>query len=469
MRQIFKRFSFVICFITINAYPQDSTFSYRDFHEWVLKNHPVARQAGLLGKDAQAELLMAKGSFDPKLEVGFDRKYFAGKDYYNFWNNQLKIPVYWGGIDVKAGFERNVGLVLGTDIKTEFDGLSYLGVNVPLGQGLLIDARRATLQNAKIFQQSADNERVKVLNKLILSAAKDYWNWYAAYQTLSLTKLFYELADTRYKLVSKRALQGDLPAIDTADAQVTLLDRRVMLEQAMLELQNARLVLSNYLWNDKDQPLELPVNAVPQTTPHRRIDEETLQMLLDRAKQNHPDLLKLEFKNQQLKIDERLGKEALKPRFDVGATSLNYMHRLFTGVDNPNGVFQGDYKLNVDLIFPVFLRKERGKLQQIRIKQLNNNYEIQQIRRDINNDVSVAYNEVRTLERQILDQQKAIVNQTAVLKAEERRFEIGETQLFIVNQRESKLNELQTKLETLKAKYEKAKAVLLFAAGQNDW
>ncbi len=459
----------VLLFISANTFAQDSTFSYRDLHDLILKNHPVARQSGLLSKEAQAELLIARGGFDPKLEVGFDRKVFDGKEYFNFWNNQLKVPLYLAGIDLKAGFERNVGLVLGTDIKTELDGLSYLGFSVPLGQGLLIDARRAALKNAQIFQKSNDNERVKILNKLILSAAKDYWTWYAAYRNQTLATDFYNLANARYKLVQKRAKFGDLPAIDTADAQVTLLDRRVMLEQAAVEAQNARLVLSNYLWNDRDQPLELPTNSQPALSPQIRIDEATLEELMVKARQNHPDLLKLEFKNQQLRIDERLGKEALKPRLDVGATSLNYVHRWITRADNNAGAFRGDYKLNIDLIFPIFLRKERGKLQQIRIKQQTLLLEQQQLRREINNDIANAYNEVRAFERQIIDQENAIRNQKLVLKAEEKRFAVGESQLFLVNQRESKLNELQTKLENLKAKYEKAKAILLFAAGQLEW
>jgi outer membrane protein TolC len=459
----------IITLFSARSFAQDSTFSFRNFQDLILKNHPVARQSALLSKDARAELMIARGGFDPKLEVGFDRKVFDGKEYFNFWNNQLKVPIYWAGIDLKAGFERNVGLVLGSDIKTDLDGLSYLGFSVPLGQGLLIDARRAALKNAQIFQKSADNERVKMLNKLILSAAKDYWTWYAAHQNHILATEFYSLAAARYQLVKKRAALGDLPAIDTADAVVTLLDRRVMFEQASVDVINARLVLSNYLWNDRDQPLELPTNARPQTTPHQRINEATLLELLEKARQNHPDLLKLEFKNQQIRIDEKLGKEALKPRLDIGATSLNYVHRWITQPDNNTSAFRGDYKLNVDLIFPIFLRKERGKLQQIRLKLQANDLEQQQLRREINNDISNAYNEVRAFERQITDQENAIRNQKLVLNAEEKRFAMGESQLFLVNQRESKLNELQTKLENLKAKYEKAKAILLFAAGQLEW
>jgi outer membrane protein TolC len=444
-------------------------FSYRDFYDLVVKNHPILRQANTLSDQAKAELLMAKGGFDPKLELGFDRKYFDNKPYFNFWDNQLKVPVYWGGMDVKAGFERNVGDVLGNDIRTPLDGLSYLGVNIPILQRFVIDDRRATLQNARIFQNIAEAERIKMVNKLILSAAKEYWNWYFSYRNYLLIKEFHDLAEQRFQLVVKRVAQGDLPAVDTADAQVTLLDRRVMLDQATVEFQNARLMLSNYLWDD-NTPRELPGNAIPQVVLAERIEQTQLARLLDLAKQNHPEIQKLDFKAQQLRVDERLGKEMLKPRLDLGLSSLNYAHRFFTGLEMPNtGAFPSFYKLNVDFSMPLLFRKERGKLQTIRIKQLQNNLEIQQVRREINNDVVAAYNDVLNLEKQIQNQQVAIERQTQVLRADEQRFSIGETQLFQVNLREAKLNELKVKLESMKSKYEKAKATLLFAAGMSEW
>ncbi|MEZ4905463.1 MAG: TolC family protein [Spirosomataceae bacterium] len=110
--------------------------------------------------------------------------------------------------------------------------MSYFGVNVPVLQRFVIDERRATLQNARIFQNMAEAERIKVINKLVLSAAKEYWNWYFSYRNLLLINDFYDLANQRYNLVVKRVAQGDLPAVDTADAQVTLLDRQIMLDQA---------------------------------------------------------------------------------------------------------------------------------------------------------------------------------------------------------------------------------------------
>ncbi|TAF79681.1 MAG: TolC family protein [Runella slithyformis] len=464
--------TWILALVCFTAQAQSDTakvLSYRDFYDLVTRNHPVLKQANLISKDAQAELLMAKGNFDPKLEANFDQKYFDNKYYYNFWDTQLKVPVQWGGIDVKAGFERNVGLTLGTDIQTPPDGLSYVGVNVPILQRLMIDQRRATLQNVQIFQQIAETERIKMLNKLVLSAAKEYWNWYFTYRNYLLIKEFYELADARNELVRRRVAQGDLPAIDTADAQVTRYDRRVMLEQATLEFQNMRLILSNFLWDEQQNPRELPPFAVPQVVLSEQFNEADLARLLDLARQRHPETQKLEFKAQQLRVDERLSRNMLLPRFDVGVSSLNYAHRLITGVSSgSDAVIPNYYKLNFDFSMPLLFRKERGKLQQVQIKQLQNNFELKQLRREINNDVQASYNDVKNLERQIRDQQVAIERQQQVLRAEERRFSIGESQLFLVNQREAKLNELRVKLESMKSKYEKAKATLLFAAGTSE-
>ncbi len=468
-----KYIVFICLFFVQQGFSQSDTakiFSYQDFYDLVSRHHPIFKQANTLSDQAKAELLMAKGGFDPKLDVNFDRKFFDNKAYFNFWDNQLKVPVYWANMDVKAGFERNVGDVLGTDIRTPIDGLSYVGVTMSVLQRFSIDERRATLQNARIFQNIAEAERVKMVNKLVLSAAKDYWNWYFAYQNYLLLKDFYNLAEQRFDLVLKRVAQGDLPAIDTSDAQVTLLDRRVMLEQATVDFQNARLILSNYLWDADGTPRELPTNATPQVAPAQLVTPEVLSSLLEQARQKHPDIQKLDLKGQQLRVDERLGREMLKPKLDIGLSSLNYMHRYMTGLEIPKtGPFPPFYKLNVDFSMPLLFRKERGKLQTVQIKQLQNNLELQQLRREINNEIQTSYNEVKNLELQIREQQLAIVRQTQVLRAEEQRFSIGESQLFLVNQRETKLNELKVKLESMKSKYEKAKATLLFAAGSSEW
>jgi outer membrane protein TolC len=451
--------------------PDDSrVFTYREFYQQVIDFHPVVQLSGLITELASRDLLIARGGLDPSIQGTFDRKVYKDLEYFNRSDFFLKIPVYLGGADLKVGYDRNVGVTLSDDIRTGPEGITYIGLSVPLGQGLLIDYRRATLRQATLFQDIADADRVKEVNKVILTAAKDYWNWYFAYQQYRLLDEFYQLADVRFRAIRQRALIGDLPAIDTTEALVTLQDRQVQLAQASLDLQNTRMIVSTHLWGKGQVPLELPEDAIPQQSLGRIIDDATLTGLLQRARLRHPDLIKFDIKGQQLRIDERLGREMLKPTVNLNASTL-YRGMSFSGLETKTGLpyVDDNYKLSVDLYFPLLLRKERGKLQQIRIKQMQNDLELTQAQREVSNEISIAYNEVKLLENQIRVQQNAVSNQALLVQGEIRKFNLGESSLFLVNAREAKLNELQVKIEALKSKYEKSLATLLFASGQADW
>jgi hypothetical protein len=136
--------------------------SLRDVYEKVLETHPIAKQANLLPQEAKQELRLAKGMFDPKIVSQFNGKEFKDKNYYRHWNNQLKVPTWWGP-DFKLGYERNTGINLNTENDTDKgNGLAYAGIEFPLGQGLIIDQRRAAILQAEIYQKVADAEKVKI-------------------------------------------------------------------------------------------------------------------------------------------------------------------------------------------------------------------------------------------------------------------------------------------------------------------
>ena len=453
------------------AWGQDSLiFTYQSYYEQILAHHPVIKLSGLVTESAQRELLIARGGFDPKIEGSFDRKVYKAKEYFNRGDVFLKVPVWLGGADLKLGYDRNVGETLSDDIRTGPEGISYLGLVLPIGQGLLIDSRRTTLRQARLFQDLADAERVKMINKIILTAAKDYWDWYFAYRQYELAAEFYQLADTRSQATRQRAQLGEAAAIDTVEALVTWQDRQVMFQQSELELRNARLLLSNHLWGEDQLPRELPEEARPQYTGARIVSAGELDTLLFLARQRHPELLKFEIKSQQLRLDERLGRDMLKPTVNLQAAAL-YKGISLDGSETNTGIYNlnNNYKFMVDLYFPLFLRKERGKLQQIRIKQIQNDLEQKQVQREIANEVTAAFNDVKNLEAQILTQTRSLRNQEILLRLELQKFDLGESSLFLVNSRESKLNEFKIKIESLRSKYEKALAVLLFASGVSTW
>ena len=56
---------------------QDSLYlGFDEYLEMVKTYHPVVKQARLISDQGAAELLQARGVFDPKIEAGYDRKNF---------------------------------------------------------------------------------------------------------------------------------------------------------------------------------------------------------------------------------------------------------------------------------------------------------------------------------------------------------------------------------------------------------
>lgn len=87
----------------------DNEFSFNEYLGFVKKYHPLVKTANLEISAAQANLMMARGGFDPKIEVDFSQKQFKDKEYYSILNSSFKIPT-WYGIEIKAGFDNNEGV-----------------------------------------------------------------------------------------------------------------------------------------------------------------------------------------------------------------------------------------------------------------------------------------------------------------------------------------------------------------------
>ncbi|RNI29596.1 TolC family protein [Rufibacter immobilis] len=444
----------------------DSTavFTIQDLMGQMAVHHPVARQAQQLSEQALQEIRMARGAFDPVLASKFYNKELGGKNYFTLWDNVLKVPLWVG--ELKAGHERNVGANVNPENVTSRDGLSYVGISVPLGQGLLIDERRATLQQARQAQELAEADRVKSINKLLLEAAKAYWDWAYAHQRWQLLEQGYQLAQVRLQAVKERVRQGDLAAIDSVEAAIEAQNRLAMLGQARVESQNSALMVSNFLWGENNTPLEIPAGVAPSLagTDLEPISPGELTDLLANAQERHPEVIKLQVKLRQLEVDRRFSQNKLLPKLNV---EYNLIGKGGTaGTQWLEGSYAtNNYKLGASFSLPLFLRQERGKLQVTRLKINAAQMQLQQTSRENQNQVQAAYNERQQLEEQIVLQEQIIVNNTLMRNGEQQRFENGESSLFLINTREMNLLTQQIKLLELRSKYGKAKYNLLWAAG----
>lgn len=305
------------------------------------------------------------------------------------------------------------------------------------------------------------------MNKILVNASKDYAEWYFAYHQYLFLQEGYKLAEERYKAVKQRLMMGELAPIDSVQALITLQERNIALQQGQVDWQNAGLRLGNYMWGENDTPLLIEPNVIPQPfAPNALLAQEsTLQELFTFAQQNHPEIRKNNFKRNQLKFEERYQTNNLMPDL-----KLNYnMLRNMNAKESTNFNFRNNYKVGVTFEMPLLLRKERSKLQMVRIKQMQVDWEIQQIQREIRNEIQACHNELITYTRQLRQQESMVDNYRILRDGEIRKFWAGESSLFIINAQESKYVESKIKLEQIRAKYIKAQALLLWSAGKPLW
>ena len=434
----------------------------------VLNNHPVAKQANLLPEQARQEIRMARGAFDPKLESSWDVKNFDDKEYYDFFNTTLKVPT-WFPVDPKISIDRNRGVFVNQEnlIPRDDDFRQVTaGLSLPVGKGLLIDQRRAAVMQAELLANINEAEQIKVINKLLLEASKEYWNWYFSYYNFKLVEFSLGISEDIYSFVLQDFEFGEAAAIDTVQAAITLQNRQIDRQTALIDFQNAGLMLSNFLWGENEEPLELAAYHLPAYNDLFDLMEEgqpSLDSLLFASLERHPDLQKLNFKLDQLAVDLRLAKENLKPQLDLNYNVLN-------APVNSNGEWtevrlRNNYKFGIDFSIPLFLRKERAKVSQSKLKIDRTSYERELTEREVVNGIQSAYFSLDNSRRMLGVMNQSVANYQTLLEAELFNLEVGESDFFKINFQQDKLLEAQVKLIKLKAEVEKAKVFLYWSAG----
>ncbi len=440
-------------------------FTIENFYELIIRNHPVARQAQLLSEVARQEIRLARGNFDPKLEADFFSKKYNGKEYYTIAGGSLKFPTRFP-IDPVIGVDRNSGAYLNPEnyIGDEFNYQQfYAGISIPLGQGLITDERRAALRQAALFKTISEAEQVKLVNKLLLDAAKEYWQWHYSYYNYRLLNRSVTIAADIFRRVKSNQEFGEASPMDTIQAKITWQQRLIEQQEAKLDFQNNGIRISTYLWDSLSNPLALEMEWAPVLQPEPwMMNAKDLEALSNQARSNHPELQKLNLKLQQLEVDRKLAAEYLKPKLNL---KYNVLNQPLDPDWNSSLRLNENYKVGVDFAFPLFLRKERAKLAQTKLKVTDTQLEQTLREREIINELNSTYNQLNYLQSILTQQRDMVSSYERLLKAELFNLEQGESDLFKINVQQEKLIQSQTKWLKLLAEFEKQKAFLYWAAG----
>ncbi|MFD1316219.1 TolC family protein [Namhaeicola litoreus] len=462
------KFSLVFVFFILSqfVYSQENSLSVLSLEEYlgyVKSFHPIVRQVNLVVDESEAKLMKARGAFDPKLEVDYLTKEFKGSEYYDKLNATFKIPT-WYGIELKGNFEENAGAYLNPESFTPDDGLYSVGVSVSLAQNLWINKRMATLKQAKLFEKQALQDQQLMVNQVLYDAALVYFDWLKAYNEKLVFEDFYQNAVIRLNGVKRNFETGENPAIDTLEAGITVKDRALNLEKSKLAYTKASFELSNFLWLSDDLPIEVREDITPDLLTTEKIDLAlNLSELIadDELIDNHPKIRSLNYKYESLRVDKNLKVNRLFPIVNV---DYNFLSETY---DQINSFNENNYKAGFYVSFPLFIRKERGDLKLAKLKLQSAELDIMNTEVTLKNKIQMIQREIESYAIQDNITQTMIVDYEALFRAEERKFDIGESSLFLVNSRESKLIDAKLKGIAILNQYYITKAKLYNALGNS--
>jgi len=414
----------------------------------VVRFHPISRQAGNLQLLANAALLESNGAFDPGLYGKASAKRFDGTNYYRTLEAGVEYQTPFA-LRAKVGFEEASGSFLNPENKVPQAGQFKTELTLPLGSGLLMDEARANRRKAMIGRDLAYAERLSVINELLATAGYAYWDWIYTVEQRRIYEQVAELASVRFEAVRYSFEFGANPALDTLEASIQMRNRRNQLEQAVLEERQTRLMLGTFLWDEtglpiRDQIAAPPIDSLPGPDADLLLSDSTI---FTNWINQHPDVRQLTFELDQVRVDERLKREYLKPKADVSFALLGEGWRLAgqgQGEDLPV-LLEDFHTWNISIGFPLFLRTARGGLQLNRIKQEQVGLKIAQKQLELDNKArQYQFQTVQWIT--LYQQQRQIASEYRTLwQAEIEKFELGKGSLFLINARESQWIEAELK------------------------
>ena len=436
------------------------TISLEEYLAYVKQHHPVIKQANLSLSMSESKLLKARGALDPTLSFSYDTKEFKSTNYWNKFNSTFKVPTIFG-VDFKVDYQQNSGDFVNPELTVPKDGLYSAGVSIDLARGLLMNERRAQIRQRKYFIKQTEAERDLLINNLVYQASLAYLEWLRYYNEELIFSEYLKNAKLRLEGVERSAALGDKPEIDITEARINYTTTQINLEKTKLNRVKARLKASNYLWFN-ELPLELSTSVKPiEVAQEELIGLLNLEGTINPAAaiEDHPKLNSINFKTLALVQDYKLKQNLLLPKL-----ALNY-NFLTASTNNLGNLNTQQYKSFVSLKLPLFMRKQRAELKLAKLKLRDIEQEKLNIRLALKNKLEATNEQLLSYDKQRTLLEVLVSDYNRLYAAEQRKFDLGESSLFLVNTRERKLYDVKIKENAIKMVYIKTILQLFNVAG----
>ena len=458
------------CFLAIflltgpTAYSASSKLSLNEVLQSTEVHFPTIQAAIQDVERARGEKMEQQGAYDPQL------KFKGGQhnsDKYNYKQQDARLeqltPLW--GVRLYGGWRNATDEVPSyyDEIQTSNDGEGFFGLTLPILKNGPIDEARARVRIAKAEVKATEETLNAQRLDLKRVATYRYWDWVATNEKYKIQQHLLELATVRQKALDTRVKTGDAARIDLLDNERSIRQRESFLMSADQSLRKAELDLSLFARDNKGSPITLQkkyMAADPLPEPHgyslKTPDGQTLQM--DKAilfiQKNHPEIKRLDHQIEQAETRLKLANNDILPKLDLNIESARGM-----GPPRP-GVIARENKAYLTLEFPLFFRTGRGKSNAVESRK----NQIQFQRTLLADRMAVIFKDMLNA-LELSQKRVTYVHEEAELaekveEAERIRFKHGDSNIFLINQREIATADAQSRLVDAKVEFLRALADL---------
>lgn len=424
------------------------------FLNQVLRTNPVAQSLRLEDDRALATLLDARGAFDPHLSSGYEYKTEDDKDKLNILRSGITMPFdVLMSPSLTLDYRRGRGSSIDPSVLTSLEGETRLGLSLMPLQGLGTSKRRAALSKARLEPRRANALQIRQRNRLLLDATAAFWTWVEARRALQINRDLLELAVTRLDFVIQQARAGEVAAVDSVEAELSVVSRQGKVAVARRKAEEARVKLAVFLWGSDGTPE--PLRYDPPALPSEPAAPDSVEGLTA-ALARRPELQEIAIKRRQMRIEQRLARQRLRPDLKLEAQVVSYDSR-------PSTV--NDVKLGFKIEQPLLFRGGRSDVERTQIETQALRLKRDLVERKVRADVEAALVAVRQSRRRAVVAERRVELARRLREAEQRRFELGESTLFLVNQRDQAFGEAREERVAARVDLLQAQATYQWATG----
>nr|WP_062732852.1 TolC family protein [Sphingobium abikonense] len=413
-------------------------------------------------RQAEARALTAQGAFDTvfavdgrsRVEGYYDGTEFAGKAEQPLTDNG-------GYVYGQYRVSRGDFPVYEDKAYTNKLGEVKVGALYSLLRDRLIDARRSEFRLSANDIDIARFETKATSIGVQARAIEAYQKWVAAGLKLKAYQALMTLAQNRTQGIQRQVDLGAKPDILLTENEANLVKRQALVVEARQDFRAAAVKLSLYYRDDQGLPVVVDEARLPDA------GDAFGDLRVDPAfnLEGRPDFAILLEEIDKATIKLALARNDMKPRLDLNGEVAKDMGPVGLG-----GSSRTPLEVIVGLTFKVPLqnRKAKGKLAETQAKIDELSVKQRFLAEKIRAEVTALGIEVETANQLVDTTERERTLAERLASAERRRFELGSSDFFLVNQREESATSAEVKLIEARARIAAARAELAAATADVD-